>query len=292
MVGSIGYFSRCHSVPCPWCGFNRGLSLWRRASSNITFRELRCNLADVTSADPFRHLPQLRDRLTPAEASALRFTPERLAKWDEQAQQLGEPANWRCSTEELEASRQALLAQIDTSDGLWVYSYGSLMSDPGFHFAEVRVAELAGYQRRFSYMTKIARGSPEYPGLMLSLDEFAGTCSGLAFRIAADLVQTESAMVWGREMIRGGYCARLLPVRTPQGPITALVFCSNPFHPEHVDEMTLEETAAIIASGSGVLGTNREYLERVAAQLERLGITDDYIEHLVQRVRCIPAPSL
>lgn len=245
----------------------------------------------MTSADPFRHLPQLRDRLTPAEASGLRFTPERLALWDEQAQRLGEPANWRCSVEELEASRLALLAQIDTSDGLWIYSYGSLMSDPGFHFAEVRLAELAGHQRRFSYMTRLARGSPENPGLMLSLDECKGACHGLAFRIAAELVHTESAMVWGREMIRGGYCARLLPVGTPQGPITALVFCSNPLHPEHVDGLSLEETAAIIASGSGVLGTNREYLERVAAQLAGLGITDVYIEQLVQQVRSIPAPA-
>ena len=242
------------------------------------------------AVDAFRHLPQLRDRLTPAEKSGLRLTPERLTLWDEQAQKMGSPANWRFSVEELEASRLALLAQFNTGDGLWVYSYGSLMWDPGFHFAEVRLAELAGHQRRFSYMTKMARGSPEYPGLMLSLDECVGSCKGLAFRIAADLVHAESAMVWGREMIRGGYCARLLPVSTPQGAVTALVFCSNPSHPEHVDALSIEKTAAMIASGSGVLGTNREYLEQVAAQLERLGIEDRYIEHLVQQVRGIAAP--
>ena len=242
------------------------------------------------AADAFRHLPQLRGCLTPAELSEVRATRERLALWDERAQKLGNPPNWRFSIEELESSRLALLGPLDTSEGLWVYSYGSLMWDPGFHFAEIRLAELAGHQRRFSYMTTMARGSPEYPGLMLSLDECAGSCKGLAFRIATDLVHAESAMVWGREMIRGGYCAKLLPVSTPQGAVTALVFCSNPSHPEYVDGLTIEKTAAMIASGSGVLGTNRQYLEQVAAQLERLGIEDRYIEHLVQQVRGIPAP--
>ena len=203
---------------------------------------------------------------------------------------MGSPANWRHSVEELESSRLALLGPLDTREGLWVFSYGSLMWDPGFHFAEVRLAELAGHQRRFSYMTTMARGSPEYPGLMLSLDECTGSCKGLAFRIAADLVHAESAMVWGREMIRGGYCAKLLPVGTPQGDVTALVFCSNPSHPDHTPGLTIERTAAMIASGSGVLGSNRAYLEQVAAQLERLGIADAYIEHLAQQVRDMPAP--
>lgn len=220
----------------------------------------------------------------------LRFTRERLALWDEQAQKVGSPPNWRCSVEELESSRLALLGPLDTSEGLWVFSYGSLMWDPGFHFAEVRLAELAGHQRRFSYMTTLARGSPEHPGLMLSLDDCGGSCKGLVFHIAADLVHAESAMVWGREMIRNGYCAKLLPVSTPQGPITALVFCSNPTHPEYAGALTIEKTAAMIASGSGVLGSNRDYLEQVAAQLERLGIADVYIGQLVQQVRCISAP--
>jgi cation transport protein ChaC len=242
------------------------------------------------TTDPFRHLPQLRNQLTPAERSELRLTRERLAQWDERAQKMGSPANWRRSIEELESARRALLDQLDLGDGLWVYSYGSLMWDPGFHFAEVRLAELAGHQRRFSYMTKLARGSPACPGLMLSLDECAGSCKGLAFRIANDLVHAESAMVWGRELIRGGYRAKLLPVGTPQGPITALVFCSNPSHPDFVDGLTIEETAAMIASASGFLGTNRQYLEQVAAQLERLGIADAYIGQLVQQVRRICAP--
>ena len=42
----------------------------------------------------------------------------------------------------------------------------------------------------------------------------------------------------------------------------------------------LHETAASIASGKGVLGTNREYLVQLATQLEALGIDDPYVAQL------------
>jgi glutathione-specific gamma-glutamylcyclotransferase len=74
-------------------------------------------------------------------------------------------------------------------------------------------------------------------------------------------------------------------VQTPQGSIAALVFTANHSHPEHVGELPPGETAAIIASGAGVLGTNREYLEQLAQQLATLGIEDAYIEQMVRQVR-------
>lgn len=64
--------------------------------------------------------------------------------------------------------RSVLLDLISTQD-LWIYPYGSLMWDPGFHFAEVRRADLNGYQRRFTFKATVGRGSPEHPCLMLSL---------------------------------------------------------------------------------------------------------------------------
>jgi cation transport regulator ChaC len=47
----------------------------------------------------------------------------------------------------------------------------------------------------------------------------------------------------------------------------------------------LTETAAIIAAASGPLGTNHEYLEQVAAQLQVLQIEDDYIADLLRHVQ-------
>jgi cation transport protein ChaC len=163
------------------------------------------------------------------------------------------------------------------------------MWDPGFHFAEVRLAELPQHRRRFSCRTALGRGSPECPGLMLTLEPGPGDCSGLVFRIDAAQAGHESGMLWRREMIRGLYRPRLLPVRTPQGEVNALVFAANPAHEDHVGELPLDEAAAIIARAEGVLGSNRQYLEQLVWQLEHLGLDDGYLQQLLQRVRRLGA---
>lgn len=220
----------------------------------------------------------------PAEKSLLRLTPEMFAMWEQRARAAGFPANWRLPDDVIEASRLELLGDHDSGEDLWIYSYGSLMWDPGFHFAEVRLADVEGYQRRFTLRIELGRGSTQYPGLMLSLEPQAGRCHGLAFRIAADVVHAESAILWRREMLRGGYSPAMVPMTTPQGPITALAFVSNPAHVSYVGELSLAETAAMIASGKGVLGTNREYLAQLAAQLEVLGIEDPYVVELYRQI--------
>lgn len=245
--------------------------------------------------DAFVHLPTLRGKLKPVETSELRGTWERVAAWDQRARALGHPPSWRLSDRQLEDTRHALLGQhIGARQDLWVYGYGSLMWDPGFHFAEVRLAHLPSYQRRFTYWTRIARGTRERPALMLTLEQVAAQCSctGLAFRIAGDVVDTESAMLWRREMLRGGYCPALLPMTTPQGPVTALVFACNHAHDDYAGEMPLDQTASIIAVASGVVGTNRDYLERMARQLAALAIADSYVEQLLQRVQSLCGESV
>jgi cation transport protein ChaC len=239
--------------------------------------------------DTFRHVPALRERLKPLGQSSVRATPEVMAVWDERARLMGQPADWRWSDERREASRQSLLARHEAGADLWVYGYGSLMWDPALHFCEVRHASLDAHQRRFSFHTHLGRGSPQCPGLMLSLDPQPGVCHGLAFRIPAHQVEPESCILWRREMIRGNYQPAFLPVQTPQGTVNALVFTSNPDHPEYAGELALEEAARVIATASGVLGTNREYLEQLAAQLALLQIEDDYIARLHASVRAAPA---
>ena len=236
--------------------------------------------------DAFVHVPGLRGRITPPERSELRATPAVLADWDEHARSLGR-ANWRWTDETLERSRRDVLGAMVGDRDLWVFGYGSLMWDPAFHFTEIRRSTLAGHRRRFTFRLTIGRGSPEYPGLMLSLETGEGACEGLAFRIDATHADAESTILWRREMIRGAYLPALLPVQTPQGPVTALVFAANAAHPEHVGERSLAETAMCIARGARVLGTNRDYLEQLAAQLQTLAIDDAYVGNLLQHVRAV-----
>ena len=237
------------------------------------------------TTDPFVNLPHLRGKLTPADQSTVRVTPEVLATWDQRARDQGRPASWRLPDAVREASRHAVLGNRDASEDLWVFACGSLMWDPGFHFSEVRTAEVGGYQRRFTLKSIGGRGTPDHPCLYLTLEKRAGTCAGLAFRIPAHAADHESAMLWRREMLRGSYAPEFCPTRTPQGDIRALVFASNPMSAHYFPEKPLAETAAIIAAASGPLGTNREYLEQVAAQLQALQIEDDYIRDLLRHVQ-------
>lgn len=239
-------------------------------------------------SDAFSNLPHLRDKVTPPGQSELRTTAELLAVWDQRARQAGLPVDWRVPEDELETSRHALLALAAPVSDLWVYAYGSLMWDPGFYFAEVRLAELAGHQRRFSHKLLLGRGTPERPALTLSLERGDGACHGLVFRIDAQVADVESAIVWRREMLWDDYRPQLLSVGTPQGDVTAIVFCANESHPNHCGELPMVETAAIIASASGVMGTNRQYLELVHDQLDSLGIEDEYVRELAAQVRTLP----
>ena len=241
--------------------------------------------------DAFIHLPHLFDRVTHPEKSMLRLTPEIFSMWESRARAAGLPAHWRLSDEVIEQSRLAVLGDHSDGEDLWIYSYGSLMWDPGFRFVEVRQADIEGYQRRFTLRIELGRGSWQFPALMLSLEPQAGRCHGLAFRIAAETVHAESAILWRREMLRGGYSPALLPMSTPQGPITALAFVSNTTHSAYVGELSLDETVAMIASGRGVLGTNREYLVQLAQQLDALGIEDPYVKELHRQIDACVAPG-
>src|SRR5437763_13736235 len=141
------------------------------------------------TADAFIHLPELRSRVRHPEKSRLRLTPEMFAMWEQRVRAAGWPAGWRLSDEVIESSRLAVLGDHKAGDDLWLYSYGPLMWDPGFHFAEVRLADVEGYQRRFTLKINLGPGSHDYPALMLSLEPQEGCCRGMAFRIAADFLR-------------------------------------------------------------------------------------------------------
>lgn len=235
----------------------------------------------------FIHLPELADRVTPAHACGLRLTDEVLAAWDAQARQQGLPQDWRLPTQEIERSRQDVLAGWEGED-LWAFAYGSLMWNPGVYFEEVRRARVDGFVRRFALETAIGRGTPECPGLVLTLQRQAGTCEGLAFRIHRARVDTETRLLWRREMIRGGYCPALLPLDTPQGRVRALVLTANTVHPQYRGGLSLEDTAAIIASACGSVGSNRAYLDQLNEQLDLLGIEDEHVRALSAAVERRP----
>ncbi len=236
------------------------------------------------TADPFIHLPYLRGEITPADASNMRFTRERLAEADRKAHEAGRPANWRRSNEEVEGAWRAFISARPATDDLWVFGYASLMWDPGFRFAEVRRADLADHQRRFTLRMEISPGLVDAPMLVATLERRPGLCGGLAFRIPAEQVEEETAILWRRELVFFDYRTEMVVAQTPQGPINAVSFTPNPADPRYDSERPPEETAAILAAGRGAMGTTQARLERLVAYLRLLGVEDDYVESLARMI--------
>jgi cation transport protein ChaC len=87
-----------------------------------------------------------------------------------------------------------------------------------------------------------------------------------------------------REMLGEAYIPVFRIVETPQGPIEALAFVMDRASTRFAD-IGAEEAARIIVGGSGLLGTNLEYFDNLAAHVEALGIKDAVFEDIRSGLR-------
>ncbi len=169
---------------------------------------------------------------------------------------------------------------------LWVFGYGSLIWDPGFAVAERRIASVQGWHRSFCMRSIHHRGTPEAPGLVLALDQAAGSsCTGVAFRVEPGAEAGTLKALRERELVSSAYLERTLPVLTDAGPLQALTYVIDPDHAQYCDGLAMDEQARIIARASGGRGPNRDYLWATAAHLADLGIADPDLEWLATEVR-------
>ena len=191
-----------------------------------------------------------------------------------ESQEMVCPGDTRQRTEaEMAALLDSSLARHDPAQDLWVFGYGSLIWNPAFEYVERRPAVLHGWHRRFCLKMFMGRGTRETPALVLALDR-GGACRGVAFRIKAALVREELGILWQREMFGGAYNARWVTLRAGEAHFPALTFVINPAHPRYIKELSVAQTAAMIAAAKGDLGTCREYLENTMAHLHALGLDD------------------
>jgi cation transport protein ChaC len=183
------------------------------------------------------------------------------------------------SEAEMAALLEGMLAQHDPAADVHVFGYGSLIWNPAFHYVDKHPALVRGLHRRFCLKLVAGRGSPETPGLMLALD-YGGACKGVVFRIAARAAREELGLLWWREMYGGAYNARWVRAMTPGGPVRAITFVINRAHPRYTPELSVEQTAALIATGVGDLGSCREYLDNTVRHLAQLGLRDAGLERI------------
>ena len=172
---------------------------------------------------------------------------------------------------------------VDTSDGVWVFGYGSLLWNPCVNVVERRMARLYGFHRDFQLKLTYARGSPDAPGLMLGLVP-GGSCRGMALRVRASDLEHELLMVWRREMLTGVYRPRWVELHADGRRLPAVTFVVDPRHRCYCGRLDDAEIVHLIATGHGFLGTSAEYLDNTVLHLDEQGIHDGRLRELRRRV--------
>jgi len=171
---------------------------------------------------------------------------------------------------------------------LWVFTYGSLMWDPGFRYARTVPALLRGYHRAFCIYSNRFRGTVSAPGLVLGLDR-GGACKGTAYKVATGDVPAALEALWQREMRRRVYVPRLLPVAVGAQRCVALTFLANRAHDGYAGRLAIDAAAAIIAACRGERGPNVDYLVNTLRHLDALGVHDHRLHRLLAAVRAVQA---
>lgn len=224
------------------------------------------------TADRFSHHPELQSQI--ADPLQSFFRDFNAKAFFEDKPELHWVIELLHSDSERAASRDETLAGR-WDDDLWVFAYGSLMWDPAIQFSEVRRAHVPDYARRFILKDIYGgRGTPETPGLMAALDNGDG-CDGLVFRIAKKDIETETEILWGREMIGPGYIPTFVPAIVEERTIEALTFVADHEAEAMQRNLTRQEQIQFITSGRGFLGSSLEYLANIVAHFTALGVTDE-----------------
>jgi len=179
---------------------------------------------------------------------------------------------------------ETMLRDAPQPGQVWVFAFGSLIWNPAFEFVERRVARIHGFHRQFCLWSRAGRGSPERPGLMLSL-ESGGSCTGVAYRLGEGTERIELDVLWRREMVTLAYRPVWTPIRTPQGSAHAIVFSANRTHERYAPGLDDDTVARYLANGAGPLGRCSDYLFDTVAHLRKLGIRDRRLEALEVKVR-------
>ncbi|MBI0327356.1 gamma-glutamylcyclotransferase [Burkholderia plantarii] len=187
------------------------------------------------------------------------------------------------SEHELATSLDATLADWDRQADLWLFGYGSLIWNPGLPTVEQVHGRVHGYHRGLYLWSRVNRGTPERPGLVLALDR-GGSCSGVAFRIAGPSALPHLETLWQREMPMGSYRPAWLPCTLTTGQrVRALAFVMRRDVPTYTGKLSDEVVRAVFDSAQGRYGTTLDYVTRTVAALRESGIPDRALEALLAR---------
>lgn len=162
---------------------------------------------------------------------------------------------------------------------LYLFAYGSLIWRPEFDFDAQQQARVQGYHRALRMRSRLYRGTPEQPGLVLALLS-GGCCVGVIYRIAAPRAEAVLRQVWAREMVSGAYRARWLQchAREHGASLPALGFTLSRRSPSWAGALSDAELLNVFRHARGQYGSTLDYLQRTVQSLRSHGIRDRELE--------------
>ena len=168
---------------------------------------------------------------------------------------------------------------------VWVFAYGSLLWKPACAVIEARRGKALGWQRAFCLEMRRWRGSPQQPGLMLGLRR-GGTCEGLAYRLPDDDRHAQLTKLLLREVdsLEDVSAIRTIEVQTETGMVHALTFWADPRENPFFVDYDISTEAKILACACGHIGSGAAYLYNTVTRLQELGIADQYLKRVTNRV--------
>ena len=171
-------------------------------------------------------------------------------------------------------------------DGVWVFGYGSLIWRPDFAYVDSQLAVLSGYQRRFCQASHDHRGTVQLPGRVVTLASTPGAeCVGMAFLLAEPSADSLAALEIREQ---DGYQRTCVSLSLGNGhDVRGVTWIASPGNPSWRGNETLNEVATLIATRQGPSGTNWEYLFELERALQKLGIRDDHVTGLSDRVKAV-----
>jgi cation transport protein ChaC len=187
------------------------------------------------------------------------------------------------SDEDVERSLADTMSGHRKGDPLWVFGYGSLIWNPLMEFADRCPARIHGYHRGFYLWSKVNRGSPEVPGLVLGLDA-GGSCHGVAYRLHDEKLMSELGLLWRREMVMGTYMPRWVKANIGDRVVRAIAFIVDRKKPGYTGRLDDREIVSIALKACGHYGTCADYLVQTATSLEGAGIADPRLSRLAKLV--------
>ena len=188
------------------------------------------------------------------------------------------------SEEEIVQSMEKILEQAPPTESVWIFGYGSLIWNPMLEYERKVHAKIFGYHRGFYLWSKINRGTPEKPGLVLALDR-GGSCEGVAFELKPKNLRKELLILWRREMISKAYVPKWVRLKTSGGPLSAVTFIIDRGSSSYTGKLSDSEIVSIAARASGHYGSCSEYLLETAECLTREKIRDHRLASLAGQLR-------